>query len=322
MRKIRVLFVAACLSGLALLMTFAVAGATPPPVPERIKAVMVGDRLVDVALSLGVVPEGMSLRLSLWPDKAKVLPVVSQVLGCPNCVVKKRPKAVAEFMKERGITRLIVEKSAKFCLYMKSVNPSHVVPLVKDVPGLTVEYVDFTQGVGPAVAQAAKLFGREERGRKVAADYEAAMRKVEKSLPAQRLGRRVLVLNGMYVRASGKAFVRYEAPGGYSDQYILDPLGCTNVAGELITDTMKVAKGHVSAGRLAGLAKAAPDVIVATGDAFAVQKVLRDAIKADPSLSGVPAVKNGEIYALPFYADSGVLEYPAVFNQWRLALTP
>ena len=321
MRKIRIVFVAACLAGLSLLMTFAVAGATPRKAPERIKAVMVGDRLVDVALKLGVVPEGMSLRLSLWPDQVKVLPVASQVLGCPNCVVKKRPKAVANFMKEHGITRLIVEKSAKFCLYMRDVDPRNVVPLVQDVPGLTVEYVDFTQGVVPAITQAAELFGKQEKGREVAAAYEAAMRKVETSLPANKLGRRVLVLNGLYAR-SGKSFVRFEAPGGYTDQYILDPLGCTNAAEALMTDTMKVSKGHVSAGRLTGLAKAAPDVIVATGDPFAVQKALHDAIKADPSLAELPALKNGDVYALPFYADSGVLEYPAVFTQWRLALTP
>lgn len=321
MKKTRIIFIAACLSCLALLMSFAVASASPPKAPEKIKAVMVGDRLVDVALKLGVVPEGMSVRLSLWPDKAKALPVASQVLGCPRCVVKKRPKAVASFMKERGITRLIVERSSQFCLYMKDVDPQNVVPLVKDVPGLTVEYVDFTKGVVPAIAQAAKLFGKEEKGKKVAAAYKAGMKKVEKSLPAQKLGRRVLVLNGMYAQGSGKIFVRYEAPGGYTDQYILDPLGCTNVAAEVMTDTMKITKGHVSAGRLTTLAQARPDVIVATGNGFAVQKALSQAIQKNPALADIPAIRNGEIYSLPFYGDSSVLEYPAIFKQWQIALT-
>ena len=322
MKKIRTLFVVACLTGLALLMTFAVASATPPKAPEKIKAVMVGDRLVDVALSLGVVPEGMSVRLSMWPDKAPALKVAGQVLGCPNCVVKKRPKAIPSFMKEHGITRIIIEKSQKFCLYMKDVNPLNVVPLVKDIPGVTIEYVDFTKGVVPAIAQAAELFGKVEQGKKVAASYEAAMAKMEKVLPKQGYGQRVLVLNGFYAQGSGKAFVRFEAPGGYSDQYILNPLGCTNVASVLLTDTMKISKGHVSAGRLKGLAEANPDVIVATGNAFAVQKALHDAIKKDPALADMPAVKNGAIYALPFYCDSSVLEYPSIFNQWRQALAP
>ena len=321
MRKIRVPFVVSCLSCLALLMTFSVAGATPPEVPEKIKAVMVGDRLVDVALKLGVIPEGMSVRLSLWPDKAQALPVATQILGCPSCVTRKRPGCVAAFMKERGITRIIIERSNKFCLYMKDISPENVVALVKDVPGLTVEYVDFTKGVAPAVAQAAELFGRVEKGKEVAADYEAAMRKVEKTLPKQGLGRRVLVLNGYYAKGSGKSFVRFEVPGGYTDQYIFAPLGCTNVGSELLTDTMKISKGHVAVSSLKGLARANPDVIVATGDPFAVQQALHDAMKKDPSLADIPAFRNCEIYALPFYGDSGVLEYPAIFTQWLAALS-
>lgn len=322
MKKIRTLFVVACLTGLALLMTFAVASASPPKAPEKIKAVMVGDRLVDVALKLGVVPEGMSVRLSMWPDKAPALRVASQVLGCPNCVVKKRPSAIPDFMKAHGITRIIIEKSQQFCLYKKNMNPLNVVPLVKDIPGVTIEYVDFTKGMASAIAQTAKLLGKVEKGKKVAAVYEAAMQKVQKTLPKQGLGRRVLVINGFYVQRSGKAFVRYEAPGGYTDQYILEPLGCTNVASLVLTDTMKISKGHASAGRLNGLAKANPDVIVATGNAFAVQKALHEAIKKNPALADMPAIKNGDIYALPFYCDSSVLEYPLIFNQWRRALTP
>ncbi|MCJ2163519.1 MULTISPECIES: ABC transporter substrate-binding protein [unclassified Pseudodesulfovibrio] len=320
MKKIRILMITACLSCMALLMAFSVASATPLRAPERIKAVMVGDRLVDVSLKLGIIPEGMSVRLSMWPDKAQGLPLSSQVLGCPNYVTKKNPDTISSFMKERGITRLILEKSNKFCLYMKDVNPVNVADLVKDVPGVVIEYADFTHGVGAGIEEVARLLGKEEQGREVRADYETAMKKVEAQLPKAGYGRRVVILNGNYSVATGKTFIRIEAPGGYTDQYILTPLGCTNVAGEMLTDSMKVSKGHVSASRLAGLAKVNPDIIVATGNGFAVQKALHDAMIRNPALADIPAFRNGDVYSLPFYGDSSILEYPGIFRQWSIAL--
>ncbi|NDV19064.1 ABC transporter substrate-binding protein [Pseudodesulfovibrio sp. JC047] len=320
MKKIRVLFIAACLGCLAVLCTLSGASASPAKAPERIKAVMVGDRLVDVSLKLGVVPEGMSVRLSMWDDKAPALRLATQVLGCPNYVTMKHPEAIGNFMKERGITRLILEKSTKFCLYKQKVTLEKVADLVKDVPNVTIEYVDFTKGVVPAITQAAQLLHKEDKGRLVIASYEKAMKKVEAAMPAKKLGRRVLVLNGNYSVATGKTFIRIEAPGGYSDQYMLDPLGCVNASKAMLTDTMKVSKGHVSAGRLKGLEKANPDVIVATGNGFAVQMALHRAVKKNPALADIPAIKNGAIYTLPFYGDSSVLEYPQIFRQWLLAL--
>ncbi|BDQ38720.1 hypothetical protein SYK_30800 [Pseudodesulfovibrio nedwellii] len=318
MKKIRLLLIVTCLSCMAILFGLTCANATPYKAPEKIKAVMVGDRLVDVALKLGVVAEGMAVRASMWP-KADEIKMASQLLGCPNYVTVKHPETIANFMKERGITRLILEKSVKFCLYKKKVNPVKVAELVKDVPGITIEYVDFSSGVVPAISQIAELFGKQEQGHQVAASYAKAMKKVEASLTKQKTGKRVLVLNGHYL-ASGKTFIRVEAPGGYSDQYILNPLGCKNVAEAMMTDTMKVSKGHVSGGRLGWLDKVKPDVIVATGDGFAVQLALHKALQKNPALADVPAIKTGSVYSLPFYGDSSVLEYPQIFKQWSAAL--
>ncbi|WP_319468616.1 ABC transporter substrate-binding protein [uncultured Pseudodesulfovibrio sp.] len=320
MRKIRILFTALCLCCLSAFFCLTGAYATPAKKPDQIKAVMVGDRLVDVSLQLGVVPEGMSVRLSMWPDKAPALRLATQVLGCPNYVTKKHPETIADFMKERGIKRLILEKSMKFCLYKKNVNPVSVADLVKDVPGVTIEYVDFSKGIPAAVRETAALLGRQDKADKVIGKYKADMKKVEASLAKGGLGKRVLVINGNYSTSSGKTFLRIEAPGGYTDQYILGPLGCTNVAGEMITETMKISKGHVSAGRLGGIEKANPDVIVATGNGFAVQLALHKAMKKNPALANIPAIKNGAVYSLPFYGDSSVLEYPQIFRQWSIAL--
>ncbi len=288
-------------------------------VPETIDAVMVGDRLVDVALNLGILPKAMAVRASMWPQ-AEELALASQILGCPNFVTNKKPETLAACMLERGVTRVIIERSESFCLYKPNVNPMAAADLVLDVPGVSIEYVDFTQGVEPAILQMAELLGVPEKGRELADEYARNMQALNESLPDEGLGKRVLILNGTYSSETGNAFVRVEAPGGYSDQYILGPLGCENVGNELISETMEVSKGHAGIGRITGLDQANPDVIVATGDSLAVQMALREAIARKPELADVPAIKNGAVFSLPFYGDSSVVEYPGIFKQWRTAL--
>ena len=43
-------------------------------------------------------------------------------------------------------------------------------------------------------------------------------------------------------------------------------------------------------------------------------------IKNNPALYLIQAVKNMAIFSLPFYADSDVLEYPAILRKWTAAL--
>jgi len=69
-----------------LLLLAQPAAAKPKKAPEKIQAIMIGDRLVDVAYNLGVVPEAMSVRCSMWP-MCKELSTASQVLGCPKCIM-------------------------------------------------------------------------------------------------------------------------------------------------------------------------------------------------------------------------------------------
>jgi ABC-type Fe3+-hydroxamate transport system substrate-binding protein len=71
---------------------------------------------------------------------------------------------------------------------------------------------------------------------------------------------------------------------------------------------------------MADIAKANPDVIIITGESFPVQKRLNKALKKNSSLFDIPAVKNHEIYSLPSYIDSSVIEYPHILRLWIAAL--
>ena len=129
--------------------------------PEKIKVIMVGDRLVDVAFNLGVLPEAMSVRCSLWPMCKRILNT-SQVLGCPRCIVDRTPNIVPDTAKKHGIKRIIIEKHPNFCIYKPKVKPANVVPLLEG-KGLTIEYVDFSNGLESAIRQTAKLLGCQSK---------------------------------------------------------------------------------------------------------------------------------------------------------------
>ena len=287
--------------------------------PEKIKVIMVGDRLVDVAFNLGVLPEAMSVRCSMWP-MCKELINTSQILGCPKCIVDKTPSIVPNTAKKRGIKRIIVEKHPNFCIYKPKVKPANVVPLLKG-KGLTIEYVDFSNGLESAIRQTAKLLGCQFKADALIDRYNKALAKAKKGLPKAKLDKKVVIINGTYQGATGKTFLRIEMPGGYSDSFLLHPLGCVNVGDVLKSENKKVDKGHFPIRKLDALTMAKPDVIVMTGNPFAVQKALAAAVKKNPALANVPAIKDTAIYSLPFYADSSVIEYPAILRQWTDALS-
>ena len=303
--------------GLVLLF-FQTAEAKPKESPEKINAIMVGDRLVDVSFNLGVLPEAMSVRCSMWPMCKQFLNA-SQVLGCPKCIVDRIPNIVPDTARKRGIKRIIIEKHPSFCIYRPRVKPANVVPLLEG-KGLTIEYVDFSQGLESAIRQTARLLGRQSRADALIDHYNEALAKAKNALPVEKLGEKVVIINGTYQSATGKTFLRVEMPGGYSDRFLLDPLGCINIGDILKSPNKKADKGHFSIRKLDALAKAKPDVIVMTGNAFAVQKALAAAVKKDPAMANVPAIKDLAIYSLPFYGDSSVIEYPAILRQWTNAI--
>ncbi|MEA3416792.1 MAG: ABC transporter substrate-binding protein [Thermodesulfobacteriota bacterium] len=317
LRNLTLLFI----FSLGLLLFFSQpAEAKPRIAPEKINVIMIGDRLVDVSFNLGVLPEAMSVRCSMWP-MCKQLLNATQVLGCPKCIVDRIPDIVPDTAKKRGITRIIIEKHPNFCIYKPKVKPANVVPLLKG-KGLTIEYVDFSQSLESAIRQTARLLGRESEADALIERYQKALAKAKSWLPKAGLGKKVVVINGTYQSSTGKSFLRIESAGGYSDQYLLEPLGCVNVGDLLKPPTKKkVNKGHFMVRKMDGLVKAKPDVIIITGDTFAVQKALYGAMRRNPALAQVPAIKNLAIYSLPFYGDSSVIEYPAILRQWTNALS-
>ena len=303
---------------LGLLFLSSPAFASPATVLEKQSVIIVGDRSVDIAYNLGFLPQAMSVRCTLWPlcDKIKA---TSQLLGCPGCLITKRPKALPRAVKSYGTKMVIIEHSVPFCIYKPKISP---MKSVKQVQGMdtAVKYVDFRNGIESAIRQMASLLGREASGEALVKKYQSDMLRMESRKPDKPLGKKVVVLNCLYQAATGKYFIRVEAPGGYSDKYLLSPLGCSNVGASLYSKKAKVGKGHVLIRHGKVLADINPDVIIFTGQGFAGQLFLARELKKHPELKDVTALKNRCVFSLPRYVDSGVIEYPSVFAKWQQAL--
>jgi len=166
----------------------------------------------------------------------------------------------------------------------------------------------------------ADLLACAEKADGVLTDYARAMGKTRKKMAGRKFARTVAILRGTYQAATGKTFLRVEAPDGYADRFLLKPMAIENVGGKVFAVGKKPSKGHVAIRKLDGLIAAAPEAIVMTGDAIAVQKVLAEAMRKNPALAEVPAIQTHSIYSLPGYIDSSVIEYPLVLRRWADAL--
>ena len=296
------------------------------PPPEKVKVIIVGDRVVDIAYNLGVVPEAMSVRASLWP-MAEELKTAVQILGCPMNVTVKNPRAIPEALKRFDIHRVIIEKSNPFCIYKPEITAESIAAVLKDTEA-TLEYVDFSEGLESAVRQTAALLDREDRVAFLVETYRNAMDKASAKLPQEKSGKKVLLLNGIFQGSTGRTILRVEAPGGYTDQFLLNVLGFVNCGDVFKPEGGEAEKGYYMVRRQKGgadlspLVAADPDVIVITGDVFGVQKALAEYGAAHPAVAQLKALQNMEVYALPLYVDSGVLEYPEVLQKWTATLTP
>ena len=285
---------------------------------EKINAIILGDRLATVAYHLGVVPEAMVTRC-VWPAATKGELRHIKKLGCPKRVTLRDKKRVAEFAEQKGIKRILIENTQDFCRSTPDANPMNIIPLLEG-RDLKLEIVDFNNGIESAVRAAGKLLNREEEAEAVLTTYTSSLARAKKSLPKGRLEKRVLLLNGIMVGKTGKSFIQVEVADGYSDHFFLDPMGCHNVGNLLVTEGEKISKGYFTLKNIADIAKANPDIIIVTGQSFPVEKALAKAVKKNPALSQIVALKNHEIYNLPVYVDGSVLDYPYLLTLWTKAL--
>jgi len=272
---------------------------------DTINAIFISDRITEVAYRLGVVPVAYCARC-WWPMVQKELSTVTRI-GCYRYATVESVIKIAEKHK----TRLILVESGYPSIYKKSWNWAKKFGEPLKAKGYHVHLIDFSKGVPECILEIGKLLDREEKARELAAKYTNSLKKTMSKISISKENKKILILKGI-----GKRGVQVEMPGGYTDQYLLGPLGCVNVGHLVKGQDTEVKRGYFILEDWQAIAKANPDIIVKYGNPYAVERGLVKAIKKYPELSGVAAIKNHAIYTLPAYYNASVTQYPYVLRAW------
>jgi len=318
MHNIRRLFLSCAILLSLLIFLVPATNAGPRPGKQQIPAIFIGERVANIAYHLGVMPKVMVTRCD-WPMVSCELATI-RTLGCPKRVIVKNKKSVIDAALEMGIKRVIVEKNQHYNQPKSGVNPARVIPILQKA-GLTVEVVDFDNGIEAAITRLGLLLQRRKQAEKVKQEYLKTLEKVTKKIAVKKTSQNVVVLRGILVGSRSTPFVQVDEAKGYTDHFLLTPLGCQNISERLKNANTKSKKGYFQIPSMAKLLEAQPDIIIMTGKSFAVQQALIKEINKNPAMRQIPAIKNQRIFSLPDYIDGSVIDYPRILSLWHKALS-
>lgn len=272
---------------------------------ETVNAIFISDKITEIAYRLGVVPVAYCGRC-WWPMVQKELSTVKR-LGCYRGATLESVLKTAE---EHKIKLVLVEPGCP-SIFRKGWdwNKKFGEPLKEK--GYNVQLIDFSRGVPQAVIDIGKLLGKEDTAGKLADDYTEHLKSTRSKISSPKKNKKILVLKG-----SGRRGIQVEAPGGYTDRFLLEPLGCVNVGDVLKGDNTQVKIGHFNLENWQAVARANPDIIVKCGNPYPVERGLAKALKKYPDLLEVKAIKDHAVYKLPVYIDSSVTQYPRILSTW------
>ncbi len=281
--------------------------------------VFVGDKILDVANTLGVMPKFASARFGQWPNSFSF---ETKKLGCPNRVTRKAKDVVPKLIDEQGVKRIVVEKPKKdkgqYCLLVKKVDPMDIIEIVKG-KDVEITVIDFSKNDRDGIIATAKYLGKEAEGKALADKYEKEMKAAKESMKSVPKGKNVVVLQGIFQKQKERLFMFAESKGFYTDMIFLEPFGANNVSDMLNVQNRDIMKGsfEVTVKDLKAMVKANPDIIIVYGNG---QKQIKEALAKlaaeDPKFANIPAIKNNKIVSLPYYIGNDIEKGPAIINEW------
>jgi hypothetical protein len=285
---------------------------------EKKDVVIIGERAVSTALHLNILPTAWVGNKDLW-EGAATARAGARFLSCSKGLAGHKKTKVKNALQQYKELPVLLSKAAPPCRYKTDITPAEIEKQL-NAWGVTPVIMDFTQGVDKAVTALGDYFDCPDKAAAELATYHKLMDKANAMAPKVKPGLKVAVISGTLQTATGKSFLRLEAPGGYTDTYILDKLKARNLADAIITPKNKISKGHLAIRKIDKVLAANPDVIVITGDSIAVQTAIARAVAKHPELSDTPALKHQAVFSLPFYSDADPLAYPNILMQWITAL--
>ncbi len=276
--------------------------------------VFIGDRVLDVANMLRIMPKFASARFSQW-DKSFCFK--TKRLGCPNKTTRIKKDIIPNLIDKKGVKKIVVEKTDNYCLLMKQVNPMDIMDIIKN-KDVNVTVIDFSKSEREGIIQTAKYLGKEKEGIKIANNYEKELKKAKESMKGIKKEKRVVVLKAFTDRKTKKFVLNGEAKGFYTDKFFLDAFGAKNVSDLMNKDNKKLFKGGFPIADLENLIEVNPDVIILLGNKIEkVKEKLLKLIAKNPKFTSIPAIKNNAIADnLEYYMGNDIENGPKIILEW------
>jgi ABC-type Fe3+-hydroxamate transport system substrate-binding protein len=281
------------------------------------KVYVAGERIVSVMYHLGIVPEYWSGRKADW-NKAEYIEAGSNFRGCVKGLVGPKKGIAKKFVQSLKDYPVLVEAVETPDLFIPSLTPEKISSTIQEF-GKKPLVIDFTKGIDHAVMETGKYFGLEDKAKSKILFYKKSLKRAMKQIEQAPKNKKVVVFSGIYQDDTGKAFVRAELSNGYSDKYILSLADAKNCNSNFFTkEEIKDASGGyiiVRKKKIREILLSKPDLVIATGDSFAVENEIYKALSSKEQKQ-----INLKIFSLPSYKDADPLAYPSVIMKWASAL--
>lgn len=283
---------------------------------ETKEVYVAGERVVSVMYHLGIVPKYWSGRKADW-EKAKNIEAGSSFRGCVKGLVGPKKENAKKFVQSLKDCPVLVEVVKTPDLYLPKLTSEKVVSTIQEF-GKKPVTIDFTKGIESAVLETGRYFGLEQKANDKILFYKKSLSRAMKQINQAPKNKKVVVLSGIYQDETGKGFVRAELSGGYSDQ-ILSLANSKNCNSNFFTkeEIKNASAGHIiiRKDKIREIVLSNPDLIVATGDSFAVENEIYKSLSNEEQKN-----LNLKIFSLPSYTDADPLSYPSVVMKWAAAL--
>lgn len=277
---------------------------------QLVNYIFVGDRVAEVARMFRIHAKGLIGGEIPMMDFDYPL---TEHLECTGCAFGKKKKLLPHAFKRLQSKMVVLENAPE-----KTPNPADLREWLEE-QGIPTATIDFTKGAVSVIEQMGALFDLQKSAAEIVKKYTEGLAKTKK---LKKRKKNVVVLLGISSPHHDEGHVLLEVPGCAADKTILAPLGLSNVGKPLMNDEPVYLDGVQLLKSIKGLQKAAPDIIVLTGDPRPGQLALAQAVKKTPALvQKVPALAKQQVFALPHYCEALVFRLPDTLRKWDHCLS-
>lgn len=279
------------------------------PYPRYENAIFIGDKAVEVLGALKIF--SMAIIGGTIPSIETLHPS-EKPLECISCAMHNKPAILDTAVKKLNVDYVLLEDNGQDELNPASMKASF------EADGVAVKVLDVVGDTATVLRRAGQLMQAERHAERLIDDMATRDEMISK-VPV-RPGIRLMSFLGMRQPVHQEGYLFHVTAGGDLHRALVERFGVVNVCPvDAAADVMPgVAEIEDFA---AQLREGNPDVIAFTGEASVGMKRLRQAVKADPTLRDIPAIRDQAVFALPYYCDDMAPRLSPIMQIWAEVLS-